>query len=124
MDARKSALRLLSMKNYHGAVLKRKLLEKGFSEEIVDQVIADCKRMGFCNDKEAILSELRRGWGPRAIEYKLRLTQEEVRTTISRAMQKKRIVELKAKGKTFRALQSKGFDIELLIEIFSCREVD
>lgn len=122
-EAKKKAFRLLSMRNYHTEVLQRKLMEKGCLKEVAEQVIADCKRLGFLNDQDAILRELKRGLGPRAIEYKLRLKKEEVRKWISREMQKKRISELLPKlgprEKAFRTLQRKGFDLDILVEFFS-----
>lgn len=116
------------MRNYHSAVLARKLGQKGCSEEVIEQVIADCKRMGFFNDDQAILSELRRGYGPRAIEYKLQLDRGEVRKVITRQMQKERIREMLPKlgerEKAIRTLQRKGFDFDVVIEIFSLREIE
>ncbi|MBU6384274.1 MAG: RecX family transcriptional regulator [Verrucomicrobia bacterium] len=121
--ARKRALWLLSKKNYHSEVLFRKLLDKGASEEVASSVIADCKRLGILSDEQAIVRELKRGWGPRAIAYKLRLKSAEVRKWISRDMQKARIAELIPKlgprEKAYRTLIRKGFDPELVIEIFS-----
>lgn len=124
--ARKRAIWLLSRQNYHSEVLARKLLDKGCTEEVAAAVIADCRRLGILNDDQAILRELRRGWGPRAIEFKLRLKRGEVRKTISREMQKARILELIPKlgprEKAYRTLMRKGFDSELIIEIFSCQD--
>lgn len=126
IQARKKALWLLSRKDYHPEVLLRKLLEKGASAKVAESVVADCKRLGFCNDKAAVLQELKRGVGPRAIEYKLGLTKEEVRKWISRDLQKERILQLmtrfSSKEKAFRTLQRKGFDIDLIVEILSCRD--
>lgn len=126
--ARKTALRLLCMRNYHSAVLTRKLEKKGFSSEICERVIEDCKRMGFLKDDEAILREFRRGYGPRYIEFKLRLSRTEVRDVISRQMQREKIVELKEKfgerERAMRTLQRRGFDLDIVIEIFSYPGVD
>ncbi len=121
--ARRTAIRLLSMRNYHTEVLARKLEKKGCPKEICEQVIADCKRLGFLNDEHAVLRELRRGLGPRAIEFKLQLDREEVRKWITRDMQREKIRELIPKlgsrEKAIRALQRRGFDLDLVIEIFS-----
>lgn len=121
--ARKRAFWLLSRKNYHSALLLKKLIDKGASEATAQAVIKDCIRLGFINDDDAILKELKKGWGPRAIEFRLRLKRGEARRVISREMQKQQISEMKAKAKNrekvFRNLQRKGFDIELLVEIFS-----
>lgn len=117
--ARKYALRLLSMRDYHSDVFYRKLKTKGFSSEVCDQVMHDCKRMGFFNDDEAILRELRRGYGPKLIEWKLQLKKEDVRRVITKELQKEKIVELtlKLKDKALRTLLRKGFDSDLVFEV-------
>lgn len=116
------------MRNYHSSVLANKLERKGCPKEICERVIADCKKLGILNDDEAILRELRLGYGPRAIEYKLHLSRAEVRQTITREMQRERIRELLlklgAKEKAVRALQRRGFDLDLVIEIFSYQEIE
>ena len=111
--ARRAALRLLSMRTYHSGVLARKLEMKGFSKESCERVITECKRLGFLKDDEAILREFRRGYGPRYIELKLRVSSKEVRVLITREMQKEKIAELKKKG--IRALQRRGFDLDLVL---------
>ncbi len=124
--ARKRAFWLLSRFSYHSEVLHKKLVQKGCCEEVATQVIAECKRLGFLDDAQAILRELKKGLGPRAIEYKLHLKREEVRRCIPKTLQKKRIEELLPKlgprEKAYRTLLRKGFDPELIIEIFSCQE--
>lgn len=126
--ARRRALRLLSMRNYHSEVLKRKLIAKGATEEIAERVLEDCKRMGFLQDDEAILREFRRGLGPRAIACKLRLELSSIQRLISRSMQREKILQLWPKwgtrDKAFRSLQRRGFDLDILIEILSNRGVD
>jgi len=91
-------------------------------------VIQDCKRLGFLKDDEVILSLHRRGYGPRYIEFKLRLPRQEVRALITRSMQKEKVLELKSKlgskEKAMRTLQRKGFDLDIVIEIFSYQGVD
>lgn len=128
VEARKKALWLLSRYAQHSEVLIQKLIRKGCLKETAELVVAGLQRLGFLNDRDAILRELRRGWGPRAIEYKLRLKRGEVQKVISRDMQKKRILELKGKEtnreKAYRTLIRKGFDVELVIEIFSATEID
>lgn len=126
--ARSYAFRLLSMRNYHSAVLARKLEMKGSSPDIVERVIADCKRLGFLKDDEAILRELRRGYGPKYVEFKLRLNRNEVRGVITRERQREKIREmmpkLGEKQKAMRTLQRRGFDFDIIIEIFSYQGVD
>lgn len=122
-QAKRYAFRLLSMRNYHSAVLFRKLSQKGAEDEVCEKVIAECRRLGFIKDEEAILREFRRGYGPRYIEYKLRLSREEVRKIITRGMQREKIEELLPKlgekQKALRALQRRGFDLDIAVEIFS-----
>jgi SOS response regulatory protein OraA/RecX len=125
--ARKTAFRLLAMRSYHSVKLRQKLIEKGFSEEISDGVIEECKRLGFLQDEEweknAILREFKRGHGPRYIEMKLRLSRQKVRFFITREMQRERMAQLLhklgPKEKALRALQRRGFDLDIAIEIFS-----
>jgi SOS response regulatory protein OraA/RecX len=121
--ARRYAFRLLSMRNYHSGVLGRKLESKGFSKEICEKVIEECKRLGFLKDDEFILREFRRGYGPRYIEFKLRVSRQKVRELISREMQREQILKMAKKlgsrEKAMRALQRRGFDLDIVIEIFS-----
>lgn len=109
--ARKRAFQLLSMRNYHSVVLARKLELKGCSPEDCQRVIEECKRLGFLKDDEAILQEFRRGYGPRYIEWKLGV---EVRSVITREMQREKIQEFKRKG--ILGLQRRGFDLDLILE--------
>lgn len=121
--ARRKAFRLLSLQNYHSAVLRRKLEQKGCSAEVCQKVVEECKRLGFVNDDAAILREFRRGYGPRYIEFKLNVSRQEVRKLITREMQREKIKELLPKlgprEKAIRTLQRKGFDLDIAIEIFS-----
>jgi SOS response regulatory protein OraA/RecX len=125
--ARKTAFRLLAMRSYHSVKLYEKLIGKGFSEEVCREVIEECKRLGFLQDEEwersAILRELRRGHGPRYIEMKLRLSRQKVRSLITRDMQRERIAQLAPKlgpkEKALRALQRRGFDLDIAIEMVS-----
>ncbi|HSX10168.1 MAG TPA: RecX family transcriptional regulator [Chlamydiales bacterium] len=126
-SARKIAFRLLSMRSYHSTKLLKKLEEKGFPKEVCEEVIAECKRLGFLQDDEwersAILREFRKGYGPRYIEMKLRLSREKVRGLISREMQRERIGQLVrrlgSREKAMRAVQRRGFDFDIAIEFFA-----
>lgn len=126
--ARRKAFRLLSLQNYHSAVLRRKLEQKGFSAEVCDKVVEECKRLGFVKDDQAILREFRRGYGPRYIEFKIGVSRQEVRKLITREMQREKIKEMLPKlgprEKAIRTLQRKGFDLDIAIEIFSTSEVE
>lgn len=126
--ARKKALRLLSLRNYHTDVLKRKLVQKGCAEEVAERVIVYCKELGFIDDERAILRELQNGLGPRAIEYKLGIKRSEIRKWITRDKQKAKIEELigkfETREKAFQTLRRKGFDLDIVIEIFSLKGVE
>jgi SOS response regulatory protein OraA/RecX len=111
---KKYAFRLLSMRNYHSRALFRKLESKGYSKEICEQVVAECKRLGFLQDEGFVLQELRRGYGPRYIEWKWQLERGEARRVISREMQREQIARFAKKGA--RALQRRGFDLDLILE--------
>ncbi len=131
--ARKAAFRLLSMRSYHSLKLRQKLEEKGFSKEVCDEVIEDCRRLGFLQDEAflsaLILREFRKGYGPRYIERKLRsqgLSADQIRDAITPSMQSKRIGELVAKlklpagrlgkQKAAQTLQRRGFDLDLIFK--------
>jgi SOS response regulatory protein OraA/RecX len=110
--ARKMALRLLSMRNYHSRVLARKLEMKGCSLEVCEKVIQDCKRLGFLKDDEAILGWFRRGYGPRYIGFKLDLSLEEVRKIVTRGMQREKIAELYREGLKNRSMARRRPEFE------------
>lgn len=74
--AKQYALRLLSARPYASHRLRSKMLEKGYSEEIVSEWIEWLKRVDLLQD-DALLSslierELKRGVGPKGIQWKLR----------------------------------------------------
>ena len=107
--------------------LRQKLEERGFAREDCERVIEECKRLGFLQDEEwercAILREFRKGYGPRYIEMKLRLSRQKVRELITREMQRERVGQLVKKlgsrEKAMRSLQRRGFDFDIAIEFFS-----
>src|SRR5690554_354050 len=74
--AKQYALRLLSMRSYASHQLRSKMREKGFSEEIVSEWIEWLKRVDLLQDDALVVSlierELKRGYGPKAILWKLR----------------------------------------------------
>jgi SOS response regulatory protein OraA/RecX len=111
------------MRNYYSAALQKKLEQKGFSRPVSERVVADCKRLGFLKDDEFILAQFRRGYGPRYIEFKWRVSRPTVRALISRSMQREKILQLLPKlgprEKAMRALQRRGFDLDIVVEIFS-----
>ncbi len=123
----KTILRLLSLKNYSTYELKKKLLNKGFTPEEIEPALK--KFAAYLNDSELAERRLeeykKRGYGPRKIAAKL-LTQGLAPRSISPNEQKasiKKILttpsfERKDRMKKMGALQRRGFDLEVIIEVF------
>lgn len=127
------AYRLLAMRNYPSVLLKQKLLEKGYSQELSEKIVDELLQAGYIQDEEffrnAVLRELKKGYGPRYIEQKLRsqgMNQRRVREWITDQMQILRIRELIlkiaigasrfARQKAIRNLQRRGFDLPLILQ--------
>lgn len=126
--ARFWAYRIISMKSYPSAVVTKKLRQKRFSDVVVEKMVSELKSAGYLQDDEwidqEVLREFRKGRGPRYIEMKLRskgVSSEKVRLLISPQMQKEKIrLSLKLpREKAMRQLQRNGFDLDLILEIFS-----
>jgi SOS response regulatory protein OraA/RecX len=120
--ARKVAFRLLAMRSYHSEKLREKLEKRGCPFAVCDAVIAECKRLGYLQDEQyeesAILREFQRGHGPWYIEAKTRYSRQKIRKLITPEMQMERMRQLLPKlgprEKAMRALQRRGFDLELI----------
>ncbi|MFA6916337.1 MAG: RecX family transcriptional regulator [Parachlamydiales bacterium] len=73
--AKKQAVRKLTRQSQSGNKLRKALIEKEISEEVVDQVINDFTAAGYINDEEyairLIHREMERFRGPRWIKQKL-----------------------------------------------------
>lgn len=121
--ARRKALFLLARRHYHSQVLYRKLIEKKCPAKIAEKVIEDCHRMHLFDDVLAIMFELRKGFGPRAIQYKLGLSSDQVQAVISKSLQKEQIEKmlprLPTREKAYQTLLRKGFDMDLILESLS-----
>jgi len=122
---RNRAYRLISARSYPSSLLRKKLLEKKYSETLCNEMVEELQRLGYVQDEEwarrLIEREFARGNGPRLIELKLKIkgvSPSQVRQIITREMERKKIRELMKKGKTPQSLVRKGFDYSL-IEIFS-----
>ena len=128
--ARDSAYRWLTGRSYPKAVLRKKLEEKKFSSLVSDEVIAEVEKLGYLRDDEfleaLIEKEMRRGYGPRYIEIKLRaagLDPNAVRKRIDRSKQteglRRAISKMKGKErlKMIGALIRRGFDSDLVLQV-------
>lgn len=74
--AKQYALRLLAARSYSSYQLRSKMLGRGYSEEIVSEWIEWLVRVELVKDDLVLVSliekEMRHGYGPRAISWKLR----------------------------------------------------
>jgi SOS response regulatory protein OraA/RecX len=120
--AKRAAYRLLEAKRQSTFELYQKLGRKGFSRPVIDSTIEEFKELGYVSDADLIPSiierEIRRGYGPRYIEMKLRslgLETALVRKIVTEKVQREAIAKLK--GRSAAALQRRGFDMGV---IFSC----
>lgn len=84
-DPWNTALRLLTRRDYGTVELQRRLLEKGFDSEAIDQVVARCRELGYLDDARyaerltRVLLETGRAAGPRlAMELRRRGLPEEL----------------------------------------------
>jgi len=128
--ARFSAYRMIALRNHAAGEIFKKLEKKRFSAEVCEKIVEELKRNGYLQEEEgAILREFKRGYGPHYIRLKLRskgLSADLVSTTITDAMQEEKIRELAlkfsygsdraSKQKTVRALQRRGFDLDLILK--------
>jgi SOS response regulatory protein OraA/RecX len=130
-QAKNSALRLLAGRNYPSPMLRRKLLEKGYREEIADPIVAWAEREGYVQNDDYLRffleRELQKGHGPIWIRWKLRsqdLAEETIEPAIERILtpevQKERIRSLLSKlqkrtpDQTIAALLRRGFSLDMI----------
>lgn len=136
-EARKSALRYLSIRNHFISELKQKLQRKKIKTEIIDEVINDLYKSRYLNDKESIKEYvremIRKNYGPIKIRadlirkgVDLNLIEEELenygideqKNVIMRLLNKKNIfnndVILKNKQSIFNYLYNRGFSFETI----------
>lgn len=128
--AKNRAIRLLAMRNYPTTLLTRKLLFDGYCREIVQQIVQWAEKMGYVQDDEylrsSILQELRRGYGPKVILWKLRtkgFSEEVLLRAIAQhstmALQKEGIRKLMKRRpgdrrKAVAMLLRRGYPLELI----------
>jgi regulatory protein len=109
--AKRYALRLLTARSYSSHQLRAKMLAKGYSEEIIAEWIEWLKSVELLHDdlvlESAIQRELRKGYGPKAIIWKLRqkhFPHEEIVQTLAR------IASPEVQKETMRAWASRKND--------------
>jgi regulatory protein len=74
-NALKSALRVLARRDHSVSELVRKLARRGFEKETIRQVVAECGRLGYLDDRrvagQLIVRMQRKGLGLRRIRHEL-----------------------------------------------------
>lgn len=121
-QAKKIAYRLLGIKNQSKFQLRKKLAQRGISDEISQRMIEELQNLGYLSDDsfeiELIEKELRRGHGPHYIEMKLRsfgIESSCVRKIVTENAQRAAIRKLIPKlSNAASALQRRGFDLEII----------
>lgn len=75
IDAMNTALRILARRDHSVAELVRKLARRGYAEDIIQRVAAECGRLGYLDDGRAagqVIDRMkRRGMGARRIRHEL-----------------------------------------------------
>jgi SOS response regulatory protein OraA/RecX len=125
---------LLSAKSYPSTLLGKKLSEKGYSADVVQEILEKLETLGLTQDEEwfarEVARELSAGHGPRLIESKWKvkgLPSEKVRAYLTDAMQEEKIQQLwpkfcarkKDRQKAIQALVRRGFDFGLVLRVCS-----
>jgi SOS response regulatory protein OraA/RecX len=120
--AKNKVHRLLGARSYPKTLLFRKLMEKGYGEEVCRGIVDELEQLGYIQDEgyaaQLIEREFRRGYGPRVIEMKLKskgLGTELVRKIVTESMQREKIREL-MKKKSMQAIARRGFDFHLVMQ--------
>jgi len=130
-QAKNYACYLLSARSYASELLGKKLSEKGYSVNVVQETVQKLTDLGLLQDEQwqqrEVERELARGHGPRFIEAKWRakgLPTEPVRKYMTDEMQKDKIQELWKKlckksdrRKAIGFLARRGFDLDLIMQV-------
>lgn len=108
--AKQYVLRLLTQRNYSSWQLRSKLLKKGFSDTVADEQLEWLRRVDLIRDdlllSDAIERDLKKGYGPRAILWRLsakgfpkKVVSRALEQGAPRAVQIQKIAEWSAKKK-------------------------
>ena len=115
---------LLARRSYFSKELKTKLLEKGYPQDEIKNLLAELTKRGWLNDQELAKRYCerlqQRGYGPRLITLKLRekagsLDIEPLEESEEAVLSliRKRYMPIQ-RDKVFRALLRRGFSFELI----------
>jgi SOS response regulatory protein OraA/RecX len=137
------ALRILLRRDHSRADLTRKLNQRGFDQEIVERVVAECQRLDYLNDERAArvlinhfrrkgfgskrirLEAVRKGLQRELIEALLRqsVSEETERACAERVLQKSirkfqsEKDALKRRAKVYRFLYARGFPENVISDL-------
>jgi SOS response regulatory protein OraA/RecX len=123
--AREKLIRMLSRKHYFSYEIQEKLLKQGLPIEAVEAALQLGKKLGLIDDEryrqQFIEQQARKGFGPRAIAYKLKLKKQSAHVEIEQSEAIRKLLgTTKYRNKTREqqivALQRRGFDLD---QIFS-----
>ena len=138
-----TALRLLTRRDHTRGELQRKLKQRGVSAGVIQDVLAQCKRLNYVNDNRSARSYVqelqRKGYGPRRIRLALKrkgLSEQLIEKSLSdpdiggeeletalRVFEKKRrqfdreTDGRKRRAKIYRFLYSRGFSPWVISEL-------
>lgn len=139
------ALKCLGRKSYHSQELKKLLAEYLINEAIIEEVIGECRQLGYLDDKDFIEGLLRREKGrkagPRKILWKIRHKGikdesverempetyppeeqiEQMQKLIAGKYGKKDLTCPKERQKVWGALMRRGFSPDLIRQVFEDR---
>lgn len=141
-QAKRYALKKLSMRGYHSSELTALLQEKSVSTPTINEVVFSLKQAGYLNDQEWIEGfiryQKRKHFGPRMIALKLRAkgitldSLEALNSHFGEQDQKKQIHELlrkkfskfnlhdfKERNRIFNSLLRKGFSLDMIKEVLN-----
>lgn len=134
-EAKFVAFKLLARKSLFSKELEKKLKDKGFSAEIISEVIALCQKMGALDDQQlqerVFAKELARGKGSlwAAAKCKPWLSEEKTlppdlekeKEAIFKLLAKKKIevseLDFLGKRKVGQYLMQRGFNRDLIFEL-------
>ncbi len=134
ISAKTAALRLLAKKNFFSEELRKRLQQRGYPAQEVEEALSWLEEFGYLNDREHLkrFVELKRnkGYGIEAIRCQLRekckmevsLSTEQEMMTISTFLAKRyptwQKFDCKQKQSLFSTLRRRGFSIEAIRKVY------
>ena len=137
IDLLNYSLKLLGNRDYFEIELKMKLINSGYSEKDIDEVILYLKDKNFLNDLSLIERKInfyqRKGWGEFKIyKYLLKLgldqnfVKESIKKFLDLSLEKENIKKYSQRKEDFEKkimfLKNKGFRESLIFEVLKKKE--